>query len=424
MRLAGLTKFAAVAGIALLAASGTAASFAADPMGTDDGTQLTLWTRAATQARADQLIQAYNASHKNHVTATYVPTDDYQTKIGAAAAANGLPDLFSADVVFMPNWTSAGLFTDLTDRINSMPNIDKVAKGGIDSGTWQGKKYGMPFVADLSVWMWNKKLFKQAGLDPDKGPASLTEFAADARAVAKLGNGVYGTMWGGNCGGCEVFTWFPIAWADGKDIMNPEGTESDANNDEWKAIFKVFHDLAADGTAMMPQTKDEAGPTWTSYFPKGIIGVMPMPATLVGLSGGALADSDIGVTPIAGINGGQSTFIGGDDIGVSRDSKKADAAWNFIAWLQTDAAQVDVVAKNGNVLTRSDLANNKYSSADPRLVLFNQIAAKGKTPLAKDFGATFNDPQGPWLVLMRDAVFGEGANIDANNQAMNDSLNQ
>jgi multiple sugar transport system substrate-binding protein len=424
MRLAGLTKFAAVAGIALLAASGTAASFAADPMGTDDGTQLTLWTRAATQARADQLIQAYNASHKNHVTATYVPTDDYQTKIGAAAAANGLPDLFSADVVFMPNWTSAGLFTDLTDRINSMPNIDKVAKGGIDSGTWQGKKYGMPFVADLSVWMWNKKLFKQAGLDPDKGPTSLTEFAADARAVAKLGNGVYGTMWGGNCGGCEVFTWFPIAWADGKDIMNPEGTESDANNDEWKAIFKVFHDLAADGTAMMPQTKDEAGPTWTSYFPKVIIGFMPMPATLVGLTGGALAHSDIGVTRIAGINGGQSTFIGGDDIGVSRDSKKADAAWNFIAWLQTDAAQVDVVAKNGNVLTRSDLADNKYSSADPRLVLFNQIAAKGKTPLAKDFGATFNDPQGPWLVLMRDAVFGDGANLDANNQAMNDSLNQ
>src|SRR5690242_12604392 len=121
------------------------AALAADAMGVDDGTQLTLWTRAATQARADQLIQAYNASHKNHVTATYVPTDDYQTKIGAAAAANGLPDLFSADVVFMPNWTSAGLFTDLTDRINSMPNIDKVAKGGIDSGTWQGKKYGMPF---------------------------------------------------------------------------------------------------------------------------------------------------------------------------------------------------------------------------------------------------------------------------------------
>ena len=423
MKLAGLTKFAAVAGIALLAASGATASFAADPMGVDDGTQLTLWTRAATQARADQLIQAYNASHKNHVTATYVPTDDYQTKIGAAAAANGLPDLFSADVVFMPNWTSAGLFTDITDRINNMPGIDKVAQAGIDVATWDGKKYGMPFIADLSVWMWNKKLFKQAGLDPEKGPASLEEFAADARAVAKLGNGVYGTFWGGNCGGCEVFTWFPIAWADGQDILNADGTQSLANNDEWKSIFKIFRDMAADGTALMPDTKTEAGPTWTSYFPKGIIGVMPMPATQIsGLVTDQLADADIGVTPIAGVKGGQSTFIGGDDIGVSRDSKKLEAAWNFITWVQSDEAQVEVVAKNGNVLTRTDLADNKYIT-DPRVKLFNSIGAKGKTPLAKNFGATFNDPQGPWVALMQDVVFGDGeSKLDAANQAMNESL--
>ena len=100
---------------------------AQDGMGVDDGTQLTLWTRAATQVRVDQLVQAYNASHKNQVTATYVVTDDYQTKIGAAAAANGLPDLFSADVVFMPNWTSAGLFTDITDKIKKEFDKGKVS---------------------------------------------------------------------------------------------------------------------------------------------------------------------------------------------------------------------------------------------------------------------------------------------------------
>jgi multiple sugar transport system substrate-binding protein len=415
-----LTKLAAAIGAV---AALSAPALAQDPMGVDDGTELTLWTRAATQARAEQLIEAYNATHKNKVIATYVVTDDYQTKVGAAAAANGLPDLFSADVVFMPNWTSAGLFQDITAKIDALPNIDKVAPAAIEVSTWDGKKYGMPFIADLSVWMWNKKLYREAGLDPEKGPTSLVEFAEQARAVAKLGNGVSGTFWGGNCGGCAVFTWFPIAWADGEAIMNPEGTESYANSEEWKAIFKIFHDMAADGTALMPDTMNEAGPTWTSYFPKGVIGVMPMPATLVGLSGGALADEDIGVTPIAGINGGQSTFIGGDAIGISRDSTKADAAWNFLAWIQSDEAQIEVVAKNGNVLTRPDLASNKYSAADPRLVLFNEIAAKGKTPLAKNFGATFNDPQGPWLVLLRDAVFGDGANIDANNEAMNDSLN-
>jgi multiple sugar transport system substrate-binding protein len=414
----------AAAALALLAAMPTTVVFAQDGMGVDDGTELTLWTRAATQVRVDQLVQAYNASHKNHVTATYVVTDDYQTKIGAAAAANGLPDLFSADVVFMPNWTSAGLFQDLTDKINNMPGIDKVAQAGIDVGTWDGKKYGMPFIADLSVWMWNKKLFKQAGLDPEKGPASLEEFAADARAVAKLGGDIHGTYWGGSCGGCDVFTWFPIAWADGQNILNEDGTKSLADSDEWKQIFKIFRDMAADGTALMPDTKTETGPTWTALFPKGVIGIQPMPATQISaLVGTGLADEDIGVTPIAGIKGGQSTFIGGDDIGVSRDSKKADAAWNFISWVQSDEAQIEVVAKNGNVLTRTDLATNKYIT-DPRVQLFNSIGAKGKTPLAKNFGATFNDPQGPWVQLMQDVVFGDGeSKLAADNDAMNESLN-
>lgn len=406
----------------LLTAPGTA--LAADPLGVDDGTQLTLWTRAATQVRVDQLVQAYNASHKNQVTATYVVTDDYQTKIGAAAAAKGLPDLFSADVVFMPNWTSAGLFQDITARIDGMPDIDKVAPAGINVGTWEGKKYGMPFIADLSVWMWNKKLYKQAGLDPEKGPTTLQEFADQARAVAKLGGDIRGTYFGGNCGGCNVFTWFPIAWADGETVMNPEGTESHLNSDEWKAIYKVFRELVADGTMMMPESKDEAGPTWTSFFPKGIIGVQPMPATQIsGLVGTGLEDADIGVAPIAGLKGGTSTFIGGDDIGISRDSTKADAAWNFIAWVQSEEAQVEVVAKNGNVLTRTDLADNKYIT-DPRVKLFNTVGANGQTPLAKNFGATFNDPQGPWIVLFRDAVFGDGANLDANNDAINNSLTQ
>ena len=90
---------------------------------------------------------------------------------------------------------------------------------------------------------------------------------------------------------------------------------------------------------------------------------------------------------------------------------------------QSDEAQIEIVAKGGNVLARPDLANNKYSAADPRLVLFNTIAAKGQTPFAKNFGATFNDPQGPWLVLLRDAVFGDASKIDADNEAINASLN-
>jgi multiple sugar transport system substrate-binding protein len=326
----------------------------------------------------------------------------------------------------MPNWTSAGLFQDLTSRINALPFKDNIAPGAIMSSTWDGKEYGLPFVMDLSVWMYNKKLFTQAGLDPNKPPTTLGEFEADARAVAKLGGNIHGTFFGGDCGGCGVFTWWPIIWADGQQVMSPDGKTSLLNSDDAKALYTAFHDMVADGTALMPDSKTETGPTWTGYFPKGNIGIMPMPASLAGVANGALADSDIGVTPIAGVKGGQATFVGGDAIAITKDSKVTDQAWNFIAWLESDDAQINVIAKPasqgglGAVVSRTDLASNQYTSSDPRLVLFNTIAGKGVTPFAVNFNAAFNDPQSPWIVLYRDMIFNgaDSAKINADNDAI------
>jgi multiple sugar transport system substrate-binding protein len=390
--------------------------------GIDDGTKITMWTRAATEARARPLVEAYNGSHKNQVELTVVPTDDYQAKVGAAAGSSGLPDLFSADVVFMPNWTSQGLFQDITSKIDGLPYADKIAQAHIVASTWENKKYGLPFIVDLSVWFYNKALYRQAGLDPEKPPTTLDEFATQARAVAKLGGDIKGTFFGGNCGGCEVFTWWPITWADGEQVMNPEGTQSMLNSDTNKKIYSTFKSLVDDGTVWMPDSKTETGPTWTGYFLTGKVGIMPWPATLTGVAGDNLKLEDVGATPIAGTKSGTSTFVGGDSIGIGRDSKVPDQAWNFLAWLEDQDAQVNVIAKGGNVVSRTDLANNQYSSADPRLVMFNTIAGKGQTPFALKFGQTFNDPQGPWLVLLRDAVFGDASKIDADNDAINASL--
>jgi multiple sugar transport system substrate-binding protein len=389
------------------ATSGPAASTAAT-IGTDDGSTITMWTRAATQTQAQELVAAYNASHKNQVNLTIVPTDDMQAKVGAAAGAGSLPDIISGDVVFMPNWASQNLFTDITSKINALPFASTLASGPINASTVDGKKYGVPFIMDLSVWVYNKDLFTKAGLDPNKPPTTLKEFDADARAINKLGGGVSGSFFGGNCGGCEVFTWWPSIWADGQQVMSADGTSSMLSSDEAKAMYAIYAGEFKDGI-VPASSKTETGPTWTSYFPKGTIGIMPYPGSALSSLPATL---NYGVTPIAGLNGGQSTFIGGDGVGITANSTHADQAWNFLAWTLSDYAQVEVIAKGGNIVARSDLANNKYAAADPRIVTVNQVAAKGVTPLAKDFGQTFNDPNGPWLVLTRDAVFGDPSKVD------------
>ena len=149
---------------------GGEATVAANPEGIDDGTKLTLWTRAPLEAQAKALVQAYNASHKNQVELTITPNDDYVTRVGAAAGSGSLPDLFAADIVYVPNWTEQGLFADISSRIDTLPSVAEINQGHLAAGTYEGKKYVLPFVLDLSVIFYNKELYKEAGLDPGQGP--------------------------------------------------------------------------------------------------------------------------------------------------------------------------------------------------------------------------------------------------------------
>ena len=109
---AGVVAVGLMVGMAACGSSGGSDKPAAaiGPNGTDDGSKLTLWTRAPLEKQAKLLVEAYNSSHKNQVALTVVPNDDYVAKVGAAAGSKGLPDLFAADIVYVPNWVKQGLF--------------------------------------------------------------------------------------------------------------------------------------------------------------------------------------------------------------------------------------------------------------------------------------------------------------------------
>ena len=410
-----------IAPLASCAAGGDAAG-PSEPIpaeGTDDGSTLTLWTRAPIERQANLLVDAYNASHENQVELTVVPNDDYVAKVGAAAGSGGLPDLFAADIVYVPNWAQQGLFTDISEQIDGLDFKDEINQGHLDAGTVDDKEYVLPFALDLSMLFWNKELFAEAGLDPEKAPATLEEFSEAAQAVQALNKpDTYGTATGLNCGGCLVFTWFPSVWASGEEVMNDDGSESLLNGDASQAVYDTWAELQEAG-AVLPSSTDEAGPTWTAAFSSGNVGVMPFPATLL-----PSLEFDAGVAGIPGVDGGVSTFVGGDGLGISKDSKQAAQAWNFLNWMMSEDAQVEVLAKDGNAVSRGDLADNEYAAADPRLVTINEVAAQGRTPVALNFQQAFNAPGSPWLSLVRNRVLNGDDTVDADNDEITAILGQ
>ncbi|MFC0506493.1 ABC transporter substrate-binding protein [Micromonospora costi] len=377
-----------------------------DQAAVDDGATLTLWTRAATEAMSKAYAEAYNATHKNKVQVTAYPNEEYPAKLASAAGAKALPDLFAADVVFAPQYASQGLWLDVTDRFGALDVKDKVAPAHVRAGTWEGRTYAVPHTIDMSVMLYNKDLYTRAGLDPEKPPTTLKEFAEQARAVDKLGGDVNGTYFGGNCGGCVEFTFWPSVWAAGGDVLDDKGTNARVDSPEMAEVFALYRSLYEEGVAA-PASRDEAGPTWLGALQNGKIGIAPGPSVWLGL----IEEKGVkmGVAPISGPDGGESTFVGGDAIGIGATSGKAAQAWDFLAWTMSDEAQVEVVAKNKGVPTRTDLASNKYSQADERIVLINSLMAKGRTPYARNFNASFNDPQSPWLQTVRGALFDDAA---------------
>jgi multiple sugar transport system substrate-binding protein len=403
--------------------SGPASTSASDTGAVDDGTTITMWTRSPTATFSQTLVDAYNSSHKNKVELTAFPADSYQQKVGTAAGARQLPDVLAADVVYAPNYASKGMYLDLTDRVDALPFKDTLAPAHMKTATHDGKIFGVPHDIDLSAVFYNKVLFTRAGLDPESPPTTLDGMVEAARKIKALGGDISGYFFGGACPGCQLFTSWPMIWASGGEVLNEQGTASTVDNPIAAQVYGKLRQMYAEGI-VPASAKNESGPTWTQLFGEGKVGIQPMGSTgLQGIKEGP--DLQVGVAPIPGLKGGSSSFVGGDVLGISANSQKAAAAWDFISWTLSEDAQVEVVAKSKNITVRSDLANNTYAKQDPRLVTFNELASKGETPISVNFGKTYNDPNGPWTATVIDAVFGTAdpsTVLGEHNSTITDSL--
>ena len=286
----------------------------------------------------------------------------------------------------------------------------------------------VPFVTDISVMVWNKALYEEAGLDPEHGPATYAEFEEQAKAVAALNkDGVAGSYLAGQSGGALTFKLFPSIWADGEETISEDGTEAYLNSDTAKSILKVWRNLAETPNGLGDGSKEETGATWTAPFANGNIGVMPYPNTSIASIIEAEADGgfECGVCIIPGTEAGDgSTYLGGDAMGISRNCEHVDQAWNFIAWLMTEEAQQEVFADNNDTASNLKVLANGYENADERVKTFNATIEYGHTPKAIYFNEAFNAAGSPWQILIQDAVWGDESKIDEDNQAITDVLSQ
>ena len=367
--------------------------------------ELQMWVRAAS-AKADQaIIDMWNAGHPDKVTLTVIPDSQMVTKLATASQSGDVPDLVSFDLIFMPDFMKAGFFKDLTAEMKADPNYASVAQAYRDLATYEGKIYGTALTPDVSVLLWNKDLFKAAGLDPEKPPTSLGQIHEYAKKITALGNDTYGYYFSGACGGCNIFVTSPMMVAAGSKLLPAKAGDDAMTGDGVKGVLTEMK--AMWNEKLIPAgAQADNGAGFLSTFETGKIGIEGTGGFAISALKHDKPGMNFGIAFIPGLKDGQtSSFVGGDVIAIPAKSKNPDIAAKFIHWEMTDEVQLEGLAKNNIIPARPALADNKYFKDEPRVVTTAKALGVGFTPYALHFNDMVNADQSPWLTMLQTAIF-------------------
>jgi multiple sugar transport system substrate-binding protein len=114
---------------------------------------------------------------------TYSNADE-QKLITANAAQTG-PDIFTHGGSSGGFWGSKGAVAPLTDRLKAASFAGDYPEAYLFPHTWKGQQYAIPWLAGPQFMIWRKDHFKEAGLDPEKGPATWAELAEMGKKLVK-----------------------------------------------------------------------------------------------------------------------------------------------------------------------------------------------------------------------------------------------
>ena len=392
------------------------ASLAAFSAGAVSAETLSMWVRESAADPGQLMVDLWNSSHDNKIELTAIPDSQVITKLATSVQAGNAPDLVSFDLIYMPDFMKAGFLTDVTDQLTADLHYATHVQAYKDIATYEGKIYGVGFTPDVSVLAWNKDLYKAAGLDPEKGPTTVAEVVDHARKIRALGGDTYGFWFSGACPGCNIFVTSPMMVAAGSKMLPKNGTDEALTGDGVKVVLEAMKTMW-DEDMIPANAETDTGANFVSAFTTGKIGIAGTGGFLISLMAREYPDFNYGLTVLPGVEAGQvSAFVGGDVVAIPANGKNEAAAREFLTWVLSDDAQLNGLAKNSILTTRTDLADNEYTKGNEKVLTTAKALSVGYVPWVFHFADMVNSDSSPWIGMLQQAIFDgdvDGAISDA-----------
>lgn len=304
-----------------------------------------LWQDDATDPTWQNLATEFNGSqNKVKVTLEVIPLDQYQDKLVTAAANNTGPDCARSKEWWLGQFAPKGMVADLTAQVNGWSGKADVINALWATGKIPGKDsvYMMPHQYTTLYMYYRKDLFAAAGLQPPKTQADVIA------AAKKLTNGSkqYGMDVRGGGGGQDQ--WAAWMFAGGAEMVDNSGNVAITSAAAQKAN-ELYVQLAKDKLSP-PGSVTAAFAAVKTNFTVGTTGMMiHHPGSLADMK---KAHGDkLGVIPLPTADGSVGSTLGSMSGNVIlAGSQKKDAAFQWLAWLNTTDPMKKICAAVGGQL--------------------------------------------------------------------------
>jgi sn-glycerol 3-phosphate transport system substrate-binding protein len=196
-----------------------------------------------------------------------------------------------------------------------------------------GETWGVPFQRSTIVLYWNKDLFKEAGLDPEKPPANWQEQLEFAQKLTKRDSAGNVSQWGIQIpsSGFPYWLFQALATQAGAILMNPEGTQTFYNAPESVEALQYWVDLATKHKVHPPGIV-EWGTTPRDFFERKVAMMWTTTGNLTNVRTNAKFPFGVGMLP-AGKRRGSPTGGGNFYISKKAAPEQQQAAFQFIKWI-------------------------------------------------------------------------------------------
>ena len=291
--------------------------------------ELTVWAMGNEGTKLGVMADKFMAANPDvKVKVTPVDWGQAVAKLQTAIGGGETPDVSQMGTDMMGQFVETGGLEPVPADID--PN-------GFFESAWQtgvvdGQAYGVPWYVETRVLYYRTDVAEKAGITA--APTTWDELKAMAKGMQAEGGAEFGISLGTKNGQ----EYLPFVWSNGGDVLGPDGNFALGSPQAVEAL--TFYDSFFE-EGLTPKSVPEG----FDITPAFVAGTHPMffsgpwHVGLITEAGGADMEGKWAIAPIPKKTSGTS-FVGGSNLVVFKDSPNKEAAWAFVKFMTDPANQV------------------------------------------------------------------------------------